>query len=138
MHTSPVTFIRPAHLCWLALLFALPVSAETWVITDRQHPVTGKYDRLIELDAPERLEAALSKDLPADPEHAAKLLQQRLQPDSLLQKQLVLAYRGVTDAWQRGIRKIPAVVVDQRYVVYGEADAAKAEARVAAYRRQHP
>ena len=138
MHTSPVTFIRPAHLCWLALLVTLPVSAETWVITDRQHPVTGAYDRLIELDAPERLETTLAKDLPADPERAAKLLQQRLQPDSLLQKQLVLAYRGVTDAWQRGIRKIPAVVVDQRYVVYGEADVAKAEARVAAYRRQHP
>jgi integrating conjugative element protein (TIGR03757 family) len=138
MHTSPVTFIRPAHLCWLALLFTLPACAETWVITDRQHPVTGAYDRLIELDAPERLETTLTKDLPADPERAARLLQARLQPSSPLQKELVSAYQGVTDAWQRGIGKIPAVVVDQRYMVYGEADVAKAEARIAAYRRQHP
>lgn len=29
-------------------------------------------------------------------------------------------------AWSLGITKIPAVVVDRRYVVYGESDMAKA------------
>ncbi|MGH8391347.1 MAG: DUF1525 domain-containing protein, partial [Pseudomonas sp.] len=35
-----------------------------------------------------------------------------------------------TDAWSVGVEKIPAVVIDRRYVVYGEADVAKAIAQI--------
>ena len=43
-----------------------------------------------------------------------------------LQSDLAKAQQDITDAWSLGIEKIPAVVVDRRYVVYGEPDVAKA------------
>jgi integrating conjugative element protein (TIGR03757 family) len=39
-----------------------------------------------------------------------------------LQRRLAAAFQGMTDAWSLSVTKIPAVVVDQRYVVYGEPD----------------
>jgi integrating conjugative element protein (TIGR03757 family) len=95
--------------------------------------------RVIELDAPLRLQRKLSAQLPADPTRAAVLAQRRLQqggPD--LQRRLAAAYQGVVDAWQLGITKVPAVIVDQRYVVYGESNVARAVSWIETYRRTHP
>ena len=47
-------------------------------------------------------------------------------------------YQDVTQAWGLGITKVPAVVVDRRYVVYGEPDVAHAAARIETYRRTQP
>ncbi len=44
----------------------------------------------------------------------------------------------MTDAWSLGITAVPAVVVDQRYVVYGEPDVARAIARIEQHRRTEP
>jgi integrating conjugative element protein (TIGR03757 family) len=116
-------------------------AAESWVITDRQHSVTGTQapDRVIELDAPQRIEAQLSARLPENPQHSAQLAQQRLaQGGQGWQSQLQHAYQGVVDAWRLGIVTIPAVVVDRRYVVYGESDLDQAVASVAHYREVQP
>ncbi|MFP9230765.1 TIGR03757 family integrating conjugative element protein [Pectobacterium cacticida] len=128
---------RCAAIC---LLLAGPIhAAETWVITDANHPITGQPDRLIVLDAAQQIERDLSKDLPADSQQAAALVQQRLNAGGVtLQKQLAGAYQGVTDAWSLGITSLPAIVVDQRYVVYGETDVARAVARIEQYRRAQP
>ncbi|MEN1465372.1 DUF1525 domain-containing protein, partial [Pseudomonas aeruginosa] len=48
------------------------------------------------------------------------------------------AYQGVTDAWSLDVTTIPAVVVDQRFVVYGEPDVARAVARIEQHRRTQP
>ena len=113
--------------------------ASTWVITDSQHPVQGNPDRLILLDAAEQLEAELSSDLPADPQQATALAQQRLQSGGTsLQKRLADAYQGVTDAWSLGIVKIPAIVIDQRHVIYGEHDIDAARAKVRQFLRGQP
>ncbi|MCL6641681.1 MAG: TIGR03757 family integrating conjugative element protein [Candidatus Rokubacteria bacterium] len=48
------------------------------------------------------------------------------------------AYQGVADAWGLGLAKVPAVVVDRRYVVYGEPDVARAVARIESHRRAQP
>ena len=48
------------------------------------------------------------------------------------------AYQGVTDAWSLGITSIPAVIVDQRYVVYGVSDLGQALARIERYREEQP
>jgi len=37
-----------------------------------------------------------------------------------------------------GLAKVPAVVVDRRYVVYGETDVARAVARIESHRRAQP
>ena len=55
-----------------------------------------------------------------------------------LQRRIGRAYQDVADAWGLGIAKVPAVVVDRRYVVYGEPDVARAMARIEAHRRTQP
>lgn len=124
-----------------ALLFGpLASAADIIVVTDSHHAVRAPSGaRLIELDRPARIEAELAARLPADPDQAAALLRQRLRdggPD--LQRRIGHAYQGVTDAWGLGIAKLPAVVVDRRYVVYGEPDVARAVARIDAYRSTRP
>jgi integrating conjugative element protein (TIGR03757 family) len=139
----PVHVFSGQRLATLALWLATGTAAatEVWVITDSQHPVAGTQvpDRIIELDAPQRLEVALSARLPTDPQQAAHLAQQRLdQGGQDWQQRLQHAYQGVVDAWSLGIVVIPAVVVDRRYVVYGETDLNQALARVERYRQEQP
>ncbi|ALR06574.1 TIGR03757 family integrating conjugative element protein [Xylella fastidiosa] len=124
----------------LAALFAAgALHAETWVITDQAHPVAGRADRLILLDAPARIEAELASGLPADPARAENLARDRLSKGGAdLQRRIAIAYQGVTDAWSLGITSVPAVVVDQRYVVYGEPDVARAVARIEQHRGAQP
>ena len=134
----------------LGLAVALPASlavfspttfaADMVVITDSRHPVkTMGGERLIELDEAPRIEAGLSAALPADPEQATAVVKRRLsQGGADLQRRIATAYQGVADAWSLGITTIPAVVVDQRYVVYGEPDVARAIARIEQHRRAEP
>lgn len=122
-----------------ALLAVGALHAETWVVTDQAHPVTGQADRLILLDAPARIESELASGLPADPARAESLARERLsQGGADFQRRIASAYQGVTDAWSLGITSVPAVVVDQRYVVYGEADVPRAVARIEQRRRTQP
>ncbi|WP_411832919.1 TIGR03757 family integrating conjugative element protein [Pseudoxanthomonas mexicana] len=110
------------------------------VVTDSRHPVQAPAGaRVITLDQAARIEAELATDLPADATRSTALVQQRLKAGgAALQTRVATAYQGVVDAWSLGITTIPAVVVDQRYVVYGEADVAKAVARIDAHRRSRP
>jgi integrating conjugative element protein (TIGR03757 family) len=95
--------------------------------------------RVVELDDAARIESALAADLPSDPAEAAAVVQQRLRDGGdPLQHRLSDAYQDVTDAWSLGVTKIPAVVVDRRYVVYGETNVSRALARIEAYRRTAP
>ncbi|WP_313464124.1 TIGR03757 family integrating conjugative element protein [Pseudomonas nitroreducens] len=105
--------------------------AETWVITDSAHPVTlpaGAGIRLIQLDEQQRLEEQLSRLLPANPQQAAAAAQKILNgPEGTrIQRDLLEAQQGVTDAWSVGVEKLPAVVVDRKYVVYGQPNVALA------------
>jgi integrating conjugative element protein (TIGR03757 family) len=133
------------RVAWLGLLmtgYALSIvdaawAAEVWVITDRQHPIHSVPGvRLIELDAPSRIEADLSRDLPADAAKAATIATQRLKDDRARLQQLAAAYQAVVDAWSLGIVKIPAVVVDRQFVVYGEPDVERALQQIARHRSE--
>jgi integrating conjugative element protein (TIGR03757 family) len=118
--------------------FGLSAWAEVLVVTDSSHPVQASPDvRVIELDRAAHIETALSADLPTDPEQAANLARQRLQ-DLDLQRRLQSAYQGIADAKSLNVLKIPAVVVDRRYVVYGETNVARAIARIETYRSTQP
>ncbi|MBA4243687.1 MAG: TIGR03757 family integrating conjugative element protein [Pseudomonas sp.] len=110
------------------------------VVTDSQNPVRATSDvQLIELDQPARIKAELGAHLPADPARSAALVQRRLKEGgNALQARLGTAYQGVVDAWSLGVTTIPAVIVDRRYVVYGEPDVAKAVALIKAHRRAQP
>ncbi|WJV25599.1 MULTISPECIES: TIGR03757 family integrating conjugative element protein [Pseudomonas] len=117
------------------------IAADIHVFTDRAHPVRSVPSgvEVVAVDLGERLENELATELPADPEQAARLVQHRLeQGGAALQRRLAAAYQGVTEAWSLGVVKIPAVVVDHRYVIYGEPDVTLALARIARYRKDHP
>lgn len=121
-------------LCnFLPLPVLLPVSvlASTVVYTDSQHlPENLPPDAVvILLDEPERLQAKVFGQLPADPELAAMQARQVMSSPQWQQKQqqLVTAYRQVVHARELGIRKVPAVVFDDRDVVYGTTDVAQAQ-----------
>ena len=134
----------------LGLAVALPTSlavfspatfaADVVVVTDSRHPVKNRGgEQLIELDEAHRIEAELSAGLPTDPEQATAIVKRRLNVGGAdLQRRIASAYQGVTDAWSLGITSIPAVVVDKRYVVYGEPDVARAVARIEQHRRNQP
>ncbi|MFG6892054.1 TIGR03757 family integrating conjugative element protein [Burkholderia pseudomallei] len=142
--------LPPPSVMSMAIVFliAMPLCSATyataanavWVVTDRLHPVQSVDGaRVIELDAPSHVEVMLSAGLPADPHQAAKVIQQRLKGDNGKQaQQLAAAYQGVVDAWDLGVTKIPAVIVDRRYVVYGDTDVAHTLAHIRAYREAHP
>lgn len=112
-----------------ALLFSTLAQGETWVVTDQAHPVNAPVGvRVILLDEQQRLEEQLSRSLPADPRQAATAVQRFMaSPDGKrLQDDLAKAQQGAADAWSAGVEKLPAVVVDRTYVVYGEPDVATA------------
>jgi len=142
MRASPpwlYPYLPAAGLC--AALLGLPAWADDiLVVTDRRHPVQAPAGaRVIELDLPARIEAELGAGLPDDAPRGAALVRQRLaEGGTALQQRIGTAYQGVVDAWSMGVTTIPAVVVDRRYVVYGEPDAAKAIALIEAHRRMQP
>lgn len=137
---------RPPHLrglgtMLLTALLCATANAETWVVTDSHHPTqSGPGVRVILLDDVDRLQAKLSQGLPADPQQAMAIVRQRMQsPDGQrLQKDLALAQQGTADAWALGISKIPAVVVDRQFVVYGEPSVPVAVQQIARYRESKP
>ncbi|MCD5972316.1 TIGR03757 family integrating conjugative element protein [Pseudomonas quasicaspiana] len=131
---------RQALLILLTAALAPFANAETWVVTDRNHPVEPQARvRLILLDETERLEAKLSEGLPADPQQALAIIQKRLltKDAQRLQRDLVIAQQNLVDAWSVGVTSIPAVVVDRKFVVYGETDVVEAEQRIAEWRERN-
>ena len=108
------------------------------VITDSQNPVFSVPHEasVIELDKVQQLEEALSDGLTDDQTFSTELAKTRLNTD--IHRELAQAYQGIVDAWALGIQKIPAVVVDRKYVIYGEPDITQAVSHIQAYRESHP
>lgn len=138
-----ISYLRTSWAAMAVVCFALSsaaIAADVLVVTDSHHPVQSIASaKIVELDLPSRIEAELAADLPSDPATAATLVKQRLREGGpALQRKISAAYQNVADACGLGITKIPAVVVDRRYVIYGAADVASAVADIDAYRREWP
>lgn len=127
-------------LLGLSVLGQAAMAADVFVATDSHHPVQSTAGaRVIELDQPARIEADLAAGLPADSAQATAIVQQRLRDGGAdLQQRIARAYQDVADAWGLGLVKLPAVVVDRRYVVYGDPDVARAVQRIETYRSAQP
>jgi integrating conjugative element protein (TIGR03757 family) len=125
----------------LSTLICAHAQAETWVVTDsRHHAQYGPGVRVILLDEPDRLQQKLSQGLPADPQQAMAIVRQHLKSadGQRLQKDLAIAHQGTADAWSLGIAKVPAVVIDRQFVIYGEPNVPLAEQQIARYRGSRP
>lgn len=121
------------------LSISAPSLAETIVVTDSRYPVTAGPDvRVIVLDRAKDIQRQMSQGLPADPNLAKAEFQRRYggQRGASVLQEMRVAQQGVVDAWTLKIAKVPAVVVDRRFVVYGYTDVAHAEAVIAAHRKQ--
>lgn len=100
------------------------------VFTTAGEPVSRVPDgvAVIELDGPARLDSEISQGLPQDQAAAKAEMQQRMQSPEW--EQVVSRYgdlyTGVARAWLLRVEKLPAVVVDGEFVVYGQHDVAAA------------
>lgn len=115
---------------FLLLFLPVPLLANPVVYTDQQHPPTNltPETQIVWLDAPERLQRSVFGEFSASMEQATAQAQAVMRSPQWQQHEndLQAAYRGVVHAWEIGVRKYPAVVFDDRDVVYGTADVAKA------------
>ncbi|EON3349010.1 TPA: TIGR03757 family integrating conjugative element protein [Yersinia enterocolitica] len=122
----------------LTLTFAIEVQARTVVFTDSQHyPALIPNSHAVFLDAPETVQYEVFGKLPADP-HQAELATQAVlrSPDWKHKEQRIIqAYQGVLQAHNLKLEKYPAVVFDDRYVVYGTADVALAKTQFDDFKR---
>ncbi|MEG3127005.1 TIGR03757 family integrating conjugative element protein [Pantoea cypripedii] len=114
----------------LLFLLPIPILAGTVVYTDNQH-LPGNLPSgvtVIFLDSPERLQTQMFSQLSADPKQAELQAQRVMSSNEWHQaeQKLVASYWDVIHAWELGIKKIPAVVFDERDVVYGTTDVAHA------------
>lgn len=120
--------LRLLHSLFLFIPFQL--MAGTVVYTDAEYPPQNLTDdvSVVWLDGPDRLQDSIFGKLPTDPRQAAqqarKIIQSPQWPGQ--QAQIAQAYRQVVHAWEIGLHKYPAVVFDDRDVVYGTADVARA------------
>ncbi|MFD1803622.1 TIGR03757 family integrating conjugative element protein [Mixta tenebrionis] len=118
------------HFIFLSALLPTTVLAGTVLYTDSQHlPENLSPDVVVVLlDEPERLQLKMFGQLSADPELATLQAKQVMSSPQWQQKQqqLVTAYRQVVHARELGIRKVPAVVFNDRDVVYGTTDVVRA------------
>ena len=129
---KPIPRLRAiAHACAGGLLLCLlgqdASAADVLVVTDSRHPVqSASGARVIELDLPERIEAELAAGLPADPAARPRSCSSvaRWRPGAAAPHRQRLS--GRRRCLGLGLAKVPAVVVDRRYVVYGEPDVARA------------
>ncbi|MFP1742879.1 TIGR03757 family integrating conjugative element protein [Lonsdalea quercina] len=119
-------------LTFFPLLMPASVLAGTVLYTDSHHPPTNSDASVsvIYLDGPDQLQAQIFGELSSDPalaERQAKAVLQSPQWQAQ-EEQLAMVYRAVVRAWELGVKKVPAVVFDDRDVVYGTADIARARA----------
>lgn len=115
----------------LFLFMPFKLMAGTVVYTDAEHPPQNMTENasVVRLDDPDRLQDSIFGQLPAEPQLAARQAREIIQSPQWpgQQEQIAQAYRQVVHAWEIGLHKFPAVVFDDRDVVYGTTDVARAE-----------
>lgn len=77
-----------------------------------------------QLDKPTGLQGEISKKLPTNLDDAAAFMSQYASSDEGKKQiqAIVDGYQGIGRAYGLGVTKLPATVIDERYVVYGTTD----------------
>ena len=106
------------------------------VFTLSSIPVQAGGAAVYQLDRAEALGALFGASLPADPYRALAAARRRLDSSAghMLRRELAEAVAGNALAVRLGIDRLPAVVVDGRYVVYGVREVWRALDLAAAWR----
>lgn len=125
------------------LITTVPAAlAQTVIYTTEQHPVKKPEPGVLvyRLDDVTQLEQSLFPRLSANPQQAEQQARHIMQqPDwKTREAQLTGAYQSLITAWSAGITKTPAVVFDDRYVVYGTTDTALAQQLLEKWQERQP
>ncbi|HEY3592204.1 MAG TPA: TIGR03757 family integrating conjugative element protein [Buttiauxella sp.] len=112
--------------CLSALCLSATACAGTVIYTDSSNPVNSPSPDVpvVYLDAPERVQTDIFGALPANPVLAEKQTRDVLNSPEFTSQQHIIAsaYQGLTKAWSLGLTRYPAVVFDDKWVVYGTTD----------------
>ncbi|OLY75700.1 hypothetical protein AU074_21760 [Pseudomonas sp. ATCC PTA-122608] len=120
-----------------ALVVSQTSSAVPWVITDSAHPIEATNEiRLILIDQLSALEDELSSGLPSSSAAAEAMFGERM--TAQMSARIENAHQDIVDAWSLGLTKIPAVVADGKYVIYGDSNVERALTKIQLYREAHP
>jgi len=130
-----------AALVWALALGASPPAGagEVVAFTLSSMPLRASGGAAVHvLDARDGHAEAFGADLPGDPERALAEARRRMATPAgrAALARIAAAAAGNALAGRLGIEKLPAVVVDGRYVVYGVRDVARAVERVEAWRAE--
>ncbi|MFV1849163.1 MAG: TIGR03757 family integrating conjugative element protein [Thalassospira sp.] len=107
------------------------------VFTTSAFPIQDPSQRasqVYELDATVGSLAALGENLPKDPQRAHAEVMRRLNDETWRDRFTAVqhALEGVSEAWMHNIQRLPAVLVNDRYLIYGVTDIDRALAWVEA------
>jgi integrating conjugative element protein (TIGR03757 family) len=144
----------PSVLVGLALFVPFGAGLPVWatealsvqVFTTDEQPIVGAdHERLraatlmvYAVEGIERFESGLSEGLPADSKSAKTEALRRIQQlDDAHMAPAKNAAIGLATAIQYGVDRYPAVVFDERAVVYGVTDLVEALDRYEAWHREH-
>ncbi|MDN8600317.1 TIGR03757 family integrating conjugative element protein [Citrobacter sp. S2-9] len=123
---------------FLLLIFSATSPAQTVIYTTSRYPVVNPQPGVPVqiLEDVSQLEQVLFPTLSQNPQQAEQQARLRMQqPDWRTQEaRLTRAYQALLDAYTLGIEKVPAVVFDERDVVYGTSDVALAQKKRDAWR----
>ncbi|ECI4532301.1 TIGR03757 family integrating conjugative element protein [Salmonella enterica subsp. diarizonae] len=123
-------------------LTSVPVPAQTVIYTTARYPVENPEPGVViqVLEDIHSLEQSLFPALSQHPERAEQQAREQMkQPDWREQEaRLTRAYQSLLDAYALGVEKVPAVVLDERYVVYGTTDIRVAEKKRDTWQETQP
>lgn len=107
------------------------VSAQTVIYTTARYPVENPEPGVVIqiLEDIHSLEQSLFPTLSQHPEQAELQARERMQQTDWREQEtrLTRAYQSLLDAYTLGVEKVPAVVLDEKYVVYGTTNIRVAE-----------
>ncbi|MEY0162069.1 TIGR03757 family integrating conjugative element protein [Providencia rettgeri] len=131
---------RMLSVLWL-LMLPCAVSANTVLYTTRDNPPM-RPEVLVDvvyLDESDALTDAwfAAQGIELSMDNTSQIIAALQSPAWQTQAaQLKQAYQGVIRAWQLGVERVPAVVVDDKWVIYGLTDVARAQSEIAQYRQR--
>ncbi|QPO21996.1 TIGR03757 family integrating conjugative element protein [Pseudomonas sp. Y39-6] len=120
-----------------ALVVSQTSAAVPWVITDSAPAIEATNEiRLILIDQLSALEDEVSSGLPSSPDAAEAMFGERM--TAQMSAKIENAHQDIVDTWSLGVTKIPAVVADGKYVIYGDSNVERALTKIPLYREAHP
>ncbi|MBD2813987.1 TIGR03757 family integrating conjugative element protein [Xenorhabdus sp. Flor] len=128
---------------FIVIVFTSTSQASTVIYTDHQNPpskIDSRQDiQVVWLDAPDTFSEDWFRSMNISVNaNNSSLITELLQSPEWREKErnMITVYQGIIRAWELGIKKYPAIVIDDRYVVYGSTDVTRAQTLIDTYRRR--